>query len=134
MTTNPKPVSLALVICDQIIDDRMTGKKTLVGLFNSIAARNFPCTHASMSVFVSMTDGHGKYDCELVCRDEENGQPLLQTKGPIEFANPTVVVDMVFALQGVTFPKPGLYAFEFYCDEELVAERKFNVAEMKSTS
>lgn len=131
MSTKPKPVPLALVICDQIIEDRMTGKKTLVGLFNSIAARNFPCTHGLMSVFVSMTDGHGKYECELVCRDEDTGDAILQTKGPIEFASPAVVVDMVFALQGVAFPKPGLYAFEFYCDEELVAERKFNVAEMR---
>jgi hypothetical protein len=131
MGTKPKPLALAIVICDQIIEDRHTGKKSLVGLFNSIAARSFPCSHASMSVFVSLTDGHGKYECELVCRQEDTEKAMLQTKGPIEFADPTVVVDMHFALQGVTFPKPGLYSFEFYCDEELVIERKFNVAEMK---
>jgi hypothetical protein len=132
MATKPKPVPLAIVICDHIIEDRATGKKTLVGLFNSIAARSFPCSHSSMSVFVSLTDGRGKYECELVCRQEDNAQPLLQTKGPIEFADPNVIVDMHFALQGVTFPKAGLYSFEFYADEELVVERKFNVAEMKA--
>src|SRR5436305_596684 len=61
MSAQPKPVPMAIVICDQIIEDRLTGKKTLVGLFNSIAARSFPCTHATMSVFVSLTEGRGKY-------------------------------------------------------------------------
>ncbi|MSR65444.1 MAG: hypothetical protein EXS18_06650 [Verrucomicrobiae bacterium] len=132
MSTKPKPVPLAIVICDQIIEDRLTGKKTLVGVFNSIAARNFPCTHGSMSVFVSLTDGRGKYDCVLVCRDESSEQPIMQTQGPIEFADPTVVVEMHFALQGVTFPKPGLYSFEFLADDELLLERKFNVTEIKA--
>ncbi len=133
MATKPKPVPLAIVICDQIIEDRLTGKKTLVGVFNSIASRQFPCSHASMSVFVSLTDGHGKYECMLVCREESSEQPILQTQGPVEFADPTVVVEMHFALQGVTFPRPGLYSFEFYAEEELVVERKFNVAELKET-
>src|ERR1051325_8366882 len=134
MSTKPKPVPLAIVICDQIIEDRLSGKKTLVGLFNSIAARSFPCSHASMSVFVLLTDGRGKKESELICRQEETAQSLMQTKGPIEFADPTVVVDMHFSLQGVTFPKPGLYSFEFYADEEMVVEKKFNVAELKATS
>jgi len=46
----PAPLGLALVVCDQIIEDKLTHKKSLIGIFNQIATPSFPCRHARMAV------------------------------------------------------------------------------------
>ena len=38
MVDKPSPIPLTMVICDTVIDDRKTGKKSLIGLFNNINA------------------------------------------------------------------------------------------------
>ena len=40
--TNDTLSALALICCDTVITDVPTGKKTLVGLFNSIKVARFP--------------------------------------------------------------------------------------------
>ena len=52
MTGNPTPSGLAIVVCDQIIEDKATSKKSLIGIFNNIASQTFPCRHPALSVFV----------------------------------------------------------------------------------
>jgi len=55
------PMGLALVVCDTIIEDKLTGKKTLVGLFDRLQTSRLPCVHPAMTVFVSLTGGRGEY-------------------------------------------------------------------------
>jgi hypothetical protein len=39
---NEKPIGEALILCDQIITEAITNKKSLIGIFNFIAAPQFP--------------------------------------------------------------------------------------------
>ena len=68
------PIGLAIVICDQIIEDKLTHKKSLIGIFNQIATPTFPCRHPRMAVFVSLTEGRGAYDVRLRMVHEEIGR------------------------------------------------------------
>jgi len=131
MADAPRPVNLAIIVCDSIIDDRKTGKKTLVGVFNRIAAGSFPCVHHSLSVFVSLTDGRGEYEAELRCVNSATEQPIVEAKGKVGFRNPNDVVEIGFELRGLKFPEPGLYQFEFLCNGEPIGQRPFIVEEIK---
>lgn len=124
---NNTPSGLAIVVCDQIIEDKLTSKKSLIGIFNNIASHQFPCRHPQISVFVSLTEGRGECKARLRIAHEESNAAVADVSGPIQFPDVNAVVELVFNLVGLTFPEPGLYAIEFYCDDALVLERRFHV-------
>ena len=131
MNGKPTPIGLAIVICDQIIEDKLTGKKSLIGIFNQIGTQNFPCRHPQISVFVSLTDGHGQCAARLRIVHDESDHVVAEVNGGIQFPDVHVVVELNFNLVGLVFPQPGMYSIEFYCDDALVLERRFTVTQVK---
>jgi hypothetical protein len=127
MSDQPIPSGLAIVVCDQIIEDKLTGKKSLIGIFNQIGTQNFPCRHPQVCVFVSLTEGRGRCGARLRIIHDESNHVVAEVKGNIEFSDVHVVVELNFNLVGLVFPEPGTYSIEFYCDDALVLERRFNV-------
>lgn len=127
----PTPIPLAMVICDTVIEDKKTGKKSLIGLFDSINARKAPCTHNSMSVFVALTQGIGEYSSKIRCIKSDDNKVLLEGKGKIVFKDRKHRIDFIFALNGLKFPEFGEYRFELLCDDKLIIGRHFNVRRMQ---
>lgn len=121
------PIGLAIVVCDQIIEDKLTNKKSLIGIFNQIATNQFPCRHPHMAVFVSLTEGRGAYQARLKIVHDESNQVVADVTGQIQFPDIHATVELNFNLVGMTFPEPGLYSIEFYCDDALILERRFHV-------
>lgn len=123
----PKPLYLSMVICDTVIDDRATNKKTLVGLFNNIWASSCPCVHPRLNVFITLTDGRGAYQSKLKCVNEETNKEILQLEGPITFLSGEHIIEFNFELINVNFPSFGNYRFEFWCDNDNLINRRFTV-------
>ena len=124
----PPPTLLALIICDQIIQDPATGKHSLLGLFSRISTKAFPCTHPRLNVFISLTDGHGKASGQLrVVRKDapEEAPPQMQLSGTIEFPSPLAVVELVFTISNLPLPAAGRYSCDFYCNGALLGSRPF---------
>jgi len=130
MTEKPNPVGLAIVVCDQIIEDKFTSKKSLIGIFNNIGTQNFPCRHPQVCVFVSLTEGRGECAARLRIVHDETNQVVAEVDGKIQFPEIHTVVELNFNLVGLAFPEPGMYSIEFYCDDALILERRFNVTEI----
>jgi hypothetical protein len=127
MAGKPTPSGLAIVVCDQIIEDKATNKKSLIGIFNNIASQTFPCRHPQLSVFVSLTEGHGNYDARMRIANEETSTTVTEVKGQIQLPDVNMVAELAFNFLGLEFAAPGLYSIEFYCDDALVLERRFHV-------
>ena len=125
------PVNLAIIVCDSIIEDRQTGKKTLVGIFSQLSSTQFPCRHHSLAVFVSLTEGSGRYQAQLQCVKAREDKPVLQMQGGIEFKDPKAVVELGFTIDGMIFPEPGIYEFQFLCDGVLIGQRPFEVRDAR---
>lgn len=128
----PKPIPLAMILCDTMIEDRLTGKKSLIGIFNNIAARKIPCQHANLNVFCILTEGIGQYRGCLRCTSLTDGKSILNISGPINFPNRLATAEFNFELKNVVFPLAGQYVFELLCDDQPVISRKFNVAQLKT--
>lgn len=131
MTDKPAPFGVALVICDQIIEDKLTGKKSLIGIFNQIATQSFPCRHPQVCVFIAITEGRGQCAARLRIVHDESNHVVAEVNGNIQFPDVHTVVELNFNLVGLVFPEPGVYAIEFYCDDALVLERRFHVTHLK---
>jgi len=132
MSAAEMPMGLALVICDTIIEDKTTGKKSLIGIFDRIQATTFPCTHPAMSIFVSLTGGRGKYPCEIVCRHGDSSSAMaFSAKGNIAMRDPGQVVDLLFQVKGVHFPQPGTYWVHFMVDEMPIMLRPLFISKLE---
>ncbi len=127
MKNSEKVIGLALIVCDEVIEDKKSSKKSLIGMFNRIAVSEFPCKHPKLHVFVSLTGGRGEHRVDLRCINQSNRKPLFGAKGKINFNNPNTIIEINFDLQNAFFPEPGKYAFEFLCDDEWVLDRLFVV-------
>ena len=129
MPQSRNPINLAIIVCDSIIEDRESGKKTLVGIFNQLNSKSFPCTHPALSVFISLTEGQGCYQAQLQCVKSAGDEPILTLEGPVDFQDPKAIVELGFNIRAMSFPGPGTYEFHFLCDGVLLGQRPFQVRE-----
>lgn len=132
MSKKSPPIGLAIIICDTVIADQKTGKKSLIGIFNRIWAQSFPAPHPELHIFISLTNGHGHYKCSLQCLNESNGQIISKAEGDIDFEDPRQVIEADFNLRGLVFPAPGQYSFEFLCNGNPLLHRRFTVDQAKT--
>ncbi len=119
------PDVLSLLVCDQIITDRITGKQSLIGLFSTIHTFRFPVTHPQLCVHVSLTDGHGPTPITIRVVDaNEARQPIVQGTGTVEFKNPRAIANLALQFHGLTFPEPGEYRVQLFSGHELLREAR----------
>ena len=106
----PNPDVLALLVCDQIITDRLTGKQSLIGMFSKVHAAGFPATHPQLAVFVALTDGHGRTELTIRIVDSNDARPpIVEGRGGVDFKNPRAIANLALQFHGLTFPVPGEY-------------------------
>lgn len=121
------PHVLAMIICDMVIDDRISGKKSLVGLFDAIATTALPCTVNEMHIYLALTDGYGVQKIRLRCARAHNDDELFNTEQEVGFPDPLSVVELNLGFCGCEFPEAGEYRFQLYGGQALLCERKFHI-------
>ena len=121
------PIGVALIVCDTIIEDKFTNKKSLVGLFGQIHAARLPCVIQSISMLVSLTGGNGDYPCEIVCQHASIDAPVFTLSKTIHFESPLQVLDLVFQFKSVRFPFPDQYWLKVMIDGVPIMMRPLTV-------
>jgi len=121
----PTPDIIALLVCDQIITDRLTGKQSLIGMFSNIHTRGFPATHPQLCVFVALTDGHGETDLIIRIVDSNDSRPpIVEGRGRVIFKDPRAIANLSLQFHGLTFPAPGEYRVQIYAAGTLLREAR----------
>jgi len=124
----PPPDVLAVLICDQIITDRLTGKQSLIGMFSRIHSRVFPALHPQLSVFVALTDGHGKTELTIrIVDSNESRRPLVEGKGVVQFQSPRAIANLALQFNGLRFPEPGQYRVQLWSGTALLKEARLEL-------
>lgn len=126
------PVKEAMLLCDSIITEIGTNKKSLIGIFENISAIKFPCLHFRLGVYIKFTNAEGKYNFKLELLDLEKNQIIGQGNIP-ELGIPDRLgsYELVFNLEGLAFNHPGKYDFRVSYDGVIFANKTFNVIELK---
>lgn len=123
----PSPTLVSLLICDQVIDDKLTNKKSAIGLFNMIVVPQAPAVAHHIAVLASLTEIFNEVQIEVRLVRDSDDMVLFSTRGPIKAPSPLAVADLVFALQGVRIPTAGQYAFELLHAGNVLGRRRFQV-------
>ena len=128
MTDFIKPSIHAFLVCDTIIIDSLTGKKSIIGAFTHLWAQKFPCQHPQVGVYFSLTDAEGKYDFEIqlfyLDQDQLVGKGSLPS---IEIPNRLATQDFGVNIPYLVFPGPGKYEFRLYADGNFITQKDFQV-------
>jgi len=125
--TAAAPTLVSLLICDQVIDDRLTNKKSAIGLFNTITTHSIPARLPQVTIMATLTEVRGRTPLELrLVRDSDN-EVVMQTSGYVDSPDPLAIVDLVFGLQGIKLPEAGQYAFELLSGGALLGRRRFQL-------
>jgi hypothetical protein len=95
------PTLVSLLICDQVIDDRLSNKKSAIGLFNAVLVPAVPTRIHRLTVMATLTEISGRTPLQLRLMRDEDNSVLMQTQGHVDAPNPLAMVDLVFAMQGV---------------------------------
>lgn len=122
------PSVQAFLVCDQVIEDSTTKKKSLIGLFTHLQAANFPFQHAQLGLYFCLTDAEGTYhfDIDLICLNNE--QLVCRASLPnVSIADRLHIYDFGINIPALIFPTPGRYEFRLRMDGHLIAQKDFSV-------
>ena len=124
----PVPDVMALLVCDQIITDRLTGKQSLIGMFSKIHTRGFPVVHPQLCVYVVLTEGYGETELAIRIVDANDARPpIVEGRGKVHFKDPRAVANLALQFHGLTFPEAGQYRVQLYSGAELLREARLEL-------
>ena len=130
----PLPVIKAFLVCDKVIQDAQSGKKSLIGLFHEIKGSTFPTVHPELWIYANLTDARGHYVFEIRFvnltddgRIVGNSQP-----SPITIPGPLQTTELSAQLRHVALPGPGTYEFQLIANGELAATKDIRVGRVPS--
>lgn len=121
------PTLVSLLICDQVIDDRLTGKKSAIGLFNTVLVPSVPTRIHQLTILAAVTEITARTPLELRLVRDADTAVLMATQGFVDAPNPLATVDLIFSMQGVAIPTAGQFAFELLASGEPLGRRRFQV-------
>ncbi|MHC4938795.1 MAG: DUF6941 family protein [Planctomycetota bacterium] len=121
------PSVKAILICDQVIHELGTNKKSLIGIFEEIHLPKFPANYPRIAVYVNLTDAHGEYVLEMRLLSER-GEEVGRGETPrVKIDNPLATCEFALQVQNLVFPSAGQFEFQIFANGEFLASKAFRV-------
>jgi len=101
-----------------------SGKLTIVGTFDTIVSRNFPCVHSQLSVVIRLRFDlweFSNHQFRIETRDLNGEMAIKPIKGNVEVkgvGNATAVSHLVFTISNLHFKSSGVINFILYIDDK----------------
>jgi hypothetical protein len=103
------------------------GKLTVVGTFDTIMSRNFPCIHPQLSVVIRIRFDIWEFSTHsfrVEARDLDGEVSVEPVTGTVEVrgaGNATAVSHLVFSITNLRFTSSGVVNFVLYMDDREVS-------------
>lgn len=131
MTDVSNPSVQAFLVCDCVIEDSLTRKKSLIGLFTHLQAVTFPFQHQQLGLYFCMTDAEGTYHFEIDLVYINTDQLVCRASLPNIIINDRLQIsDFGINMPALLFPAPGRYEFRLRMDGHMIAQKDFNVIQL----
>jgi hypothetical protein len=125
----PKPALKSLLLCDQIIQEMGTQKKSLIGVFQNISPPRFPYVHPSLGLYASFTDAAGAYTIEVRVVNLSTDVTLTAATLPeLQVHDRLAPAEICIQMQMLQFQAPGKYEVQLYANGEPIGSRDFTVS------
>ncbi|MFH1761671.1 MAG: hypothetical protein ABIA63_11285 [bacterium] len=127
-----KPVVQAIVVCDHIYTDRMTGKIVLAGTFADIISVNFPTNHGNLGIYVALTDVSEAGTVRVVFRNENDTDmafplPCWKIEKPIDRI---ASIELSGNVVGLPMQCEGQFEFLVLWNDVPIGSRRINLKKL----
>jgi hypothetical protein len=99
------------------------GKLTIVGTFDTIISRNFPCVHPQLSVVIRLRFDiweFANHSFRIETRDLDGEMNIEAINGNMEVkgvGNASAVSHLLFSISNLRFENPGVVNFVLFIDD-----------------
>jgi len=130
--TSIPPITQTFLLCDQVITDEATKKKTLVGVFDRIWVSQFPAKHSPAALYIRLFDAQGDCDIRVDYVKADDQRMLGNVTGKMQSVKRHTTVEFAIALPPIDIPSPGEYEFRLWINDHYAHRVRF-VAEQLRT-
>ncbi len=135
MTNSSNPSIQAFLVCDSVIEDSLTKKKSLIGIFTHLQAVTFPFQHHQVGLYFCLTDAEGTYHLEIDLVYVNTDQLVCRASLPdIAIQDRLQIADFGINLPALLFPAPGRYEFRLRMNGRVIAQKDFHVIQLPAPS
>ena len=134
MTMATPAVISSFLIADAVIQDRQSGKWTVVGIFDKIYGPEFPCVHPTLALYIKFADAQGRYRVKVEFRDTDDRRVSVFEGIEFEVKDRLRGGDFGFSTHGLPLEKPGRYQFQLFLNDEFAASVPLDVYKMEASS
>lgn len=115
--TSPIPTLLAFIICDTVIHDAATQKKTLVGVFDRVQSASAPLRINSLGLYAKMVEGSGQYTMRVRMVNLKDESPVMEVSANTNWIDPDRPLELGLNLLGIQVPAFGTYEFQLFAND-----------------
>ena len=134
MTDVSPPSVQAFLVCDCVIEDSLTKKKSLIGLFSHLQSVTFPFQHHQLGLYFCITDAEGTYRVEVDLMFVNTDQLVCRASLPdIVIGDRLQISDFGINIPALLFPAPGRYEFRLRMNGRMIAQKDFHVVQVSAT-
>ena len=127
--TGLEPSCAALVVCDYVHTDPVSGRFAVLGSFQEIVADEFPVTYPNLGIYVALSDGRGVCTISLRLIDvDEDKTPVLDEASEADLSNPQDLFEFGVNIPDVPFDEPGIYRVQLMVDGATIVERSIKLS------
>lgn len=117
MANVPIPTVIAMLVCDQIIPEQFTNKKSLIGVFDNFNSLAFPTVLQRVAVYVKMADALGDYTFKLRMVKLKDESLIAEIGIQARIAEVGQYSELALNLSNIPVPEAGKYEFQLYADD-----------------
>lgn len=124
---NPVPSLQAMLICEKVIEEARSGKKSLINIFTGIVAHGLPVP-VSMALYVRLTDGEGTYVFRVDAVHLPSDKKVASATLPgLESTDRLKPMEVVIEIPRIDFAESGKYEFQFYGNEVFLGHASVDI-------
>jgi hypothetical protein len=123
----PTPSVKAILICDQVIHEAGSNRKSLIGIFEEIHLPKFPAHYPRIAVYVNLTDANGEYVLEMRLQGEDGNEVGRGQTPRMRIENPLATCEFALQIQNLVLPAPGQYEFQIFTNGDFLTSKTFRV-------
>jgi hypothetical protein len=131
MTNTVIPVTKAIYVCDEVVEDPTSRKVHFLGIFNAVRPASpaaYPFRLGQMCVVAQLIDGLDEIPIRSeIVRAETEEVVYSSAEQRLRFPQRHTTVFACFRIRNCPFPQPGVYFVELYCGDVLLDDRTLHL-------
>ncbi len=110
--------------------DRLTGKWSIIGVFDRVMAPSFPVVHPTVALYLRLSDAQGKYKIRVEFRDDSDRRVGLFEGIELEVKDSAQAIEVGLPTHMLPLEKPGKYQFQLFINDEYSSSAELSVIQI----